>query len=369
MKRAADLVLGLWLDAPRPAQGGVDVWLERLRALDGRLVFQRLVVVLNAGTGHLHLPTWDQDALLSLTAGAQAQGVQVDWMTWLIATPPAVQQTVQALGALWRRAQAAGVLMGQLGQQWDAEGPANSSGWGPAGGDLAGQLLDGVLAQPVRPGRWGVTAVPPLAGIRRQDAKLVQAHAERGLVCEVWPQGYSKDDPGKDWDDARLYRPGVIQAHTAQQWRALGLPVWGGLMVAHQNHPKPWPTGHQAIMEAVASYLWHDVHQVAFWAHKAFPADQWQTRSGLVGLMDQLTHPDHAAALDQLVDAVPRNVLRGSSAQPGALEVQQALARAGLNPGPLDGIMGARTQAALATWQAQRAAMGLDGSLRALLTL
>lgn len=367
MARAADLVLGLWLDAPRPAHGGVDVWLERLRAVDGRLVFRRLVVSLNAGTGHLHLPTWDQDALLTLTRKAQAMGVQVDWMAWLIATPPAIQQTVQALGALWTRAAAAGVDLEQLGQQWDAEGPGNSSGWGPAGADLAAKLVEALTQLPHKPGRWSVTAVPPLAGIRRQDAKLVQAHTEAGLFCEVWPQGYSKDDLTKGWDDARLYRPGVIQGHAAQQWRALGLPVWGGLMVAHQDHPKPWPVGHQAILEAVASYLWHGVHQVAFWAHRAFPSEQWQTRSGLVGLMDQLTHPDSAAALDALVDQVPRNVLRGASQQPGALEIQTALARAGLNPGKLDGIMGARTQAALATWQAQRAALGLDGSLKALL--
>ena len=330
--------IGLWIRR-RPRQvSSVGAWAERIADYGVDVA----TLVLNVGTQPTHLSTWNLEVLVMAISALRRRGIE----PWLMCWPHARRQDVDALIEDCARILAACREDGVKapGIEVDAEGRHNSTGWGPAGAQFAPRLAAGLKAVGFE--RAAITAIPPRRGLRPQDLALLESLCAEfgGDKVEARPQAYSKDDPRKSWDDSGFFRPGVIQRATFDTWQPhctrLGCALVMGGMLGFQNHPPGFPDGLEALRVAFDSAHALGVRRFHYWV------DNVQDKAGPAFLREAGNRTPDKGEGGSHTHQPPRG--------PGKDAVrllQRRLADLGYEPGPVDGIVGARTRHALEVWR------------------
>ena len=322
--------IGAWIDGPHPRKGSVDKWAASIRAAG--ITVARIVT--NAGVKPYHLPRWRPELLGQAVKALQALDVEVWLMVWPIATSKGVEELVASLPGLLSHATPTGI-------EFDAEGNHNSIGWGKAGVELSIKLARLLKDEPTtRSLKMGVTAIPPVKGVRAQDRALMRALTDAGYHVTGAPQAYSQYQ-SKAWTHNAMFRPGPIQRHSAEQWLSLldeGLiaDIHFGLMAGFQNHPKPSPTGREALevaLSTAASSCGDRVDTYIYWS--------WKAIKGRKSTISFLKHAsgDSAYTLEPMPRRLP------------VAELQARLVAMGYQLGRVDGKAGPRTLAALGAYR------------------
>lgn len=332
--------IGLWIRRRPSSLAGIDAWADRIEGYG----IDTATLVLNAGTKPTHLTTWRRDLLVPAVAELRRRGIDVWLMCWPHAVAHRIDETLADLAGIVDAFVARS--MTPPGVEIDAEGNHNGSGWGPAGSDLAGRLASGLRAAGFT--RAAITAIPPRPGLRRQDLALLEALCASfgGANVEARPQAYSKDDPGKSWDNGEFFRPGVIQRATWKTWQPhcerLGCVLRMGGMLGFQNHPGSAPDGIEALRAA------HDASSALGVTRWHYWVDNVMDKSAPYFLREAGGRVAGAAPAPPMADA-PSEVPTYKDA---IIDLQRALVQAGHDPGPIDGVLGQRT------WRALEAARG-----------
>lgn len=327
--------LACWIDGPE----------VRLRSIEQRAdeiaeVFTDAIIVTNQGVVPFWRIRWDKVNLSRFTMALLDRGVSVQWMLWPYAMDRSVELLIENVKSYCAFMKANhGKLPDAL--NLDLEGKHDHSGWGPGGVDLAKRLVEGLMAE----APLSATTINPIRGMRRQDLEVLKyAKWLQGNMLYM-PQAYSQFNPQKAWSAHELYRPGVIQRHCAEQCRELlseGVvsKVWMGMMVGMQSHPKP-PSGVAALKVAFDTARDQGFDDFCIWSWKHIRPS---SEAFLKSLKDQ---PVSAALAPEpksesaLVLAIQRALAARRSPATGSF----------YRPGPLDGVFGPRTSAALLAFE------------------
>lgn len=319
--------------------------LERLRFCEASLVT-------NVGIKPVYMIRPKAATLHKMTAECWKRGVEPWWMTF---PHSIISQIDEHLDDLKRHLfdTTTGVdqdLAIPKGLDIDAENPHDSIGWGPSGAkdQVARRLLKGYWDMGFRD--LHVTFVIFRKGLRKQDRALLDVAREIGFHVRIAPQGYSKDDPSKTWDDGNLFRPGNMQNFIMDHVDPLiaeGLikpeDMYMGAMFLYQNHPEPWPDDIEALRMAHDTAFARGVRSWKYWT-----LGQAGSKDG-----DQ----DFIREAPYRQDENPYVFVPDEADQPHASRkqdvkaLQTLLNRNGYPCGKADGLIGARTKEATATFK------------------
>ncbi len=345
----------LWVDVPRAqTEAQMDREIERYLSMKLTTIY----LVLNAGTGKLWNTTWKRGALARFTRRLLDAGLGVEWMVWPCATRAAIDGLAADLAERLDLARAEGVdTVNDLVIQFDAEGRSNRHGWGPAGENLAAYLEQALEVVPGMPRVWSITIIPPVAGVKKarpQDYALLKLKRVKIAI----PQGYSKDDPGKAWDNIKLFHPILMQLHVAKTFLPFiqaGLvdQVVGGYFLIHQKwNVAGVPQGIKALEAAVGTYYGKGITAVAAWSRKLM--GKRQPRERLVDFLASvpaiLNHPD---AMPNIRPEVQTSYPPAGPSLNIHKVIQQALSDQGY-PLDVDGIWGGESTATLMDFEQAR---------------
>ena len=320
---------GLWFRRPLgPA---------KLVAVCRDLRLSAATLVSNAGVAPLHINRWPTDDLAESFNALEEDGVDVDLMTWPIATALGVDELLTDLDKVKEEMASNGADLTQV--ELDAEGKYNNHGWGPAGVHLAKPLAQGLKALGMT--RVSVTCITTFKGPRPQDIALVLALIDAGLEVIVRIQGYTQLQPGKEWTKLPQMRPGVLQSIILEQWVPLakehGFELVMGLIGAFQDHPGDKTDGIVALHIAHDTALaTGDIEAIHVWDHNilASYAERYLREAPYRTPSDPYKFEDTGTMHDDSLDKAD------------VKELQQALSDAGYSVGVIDGLFGPRTKAA-----------------------
>jgi hypothetical protein len=271
--------IGCWIDGPAPSNDGITRWAQAIA--DAGITHASIWL---PRPGEPWLSRWSPDKLAKATLALGRLGVHVSWTIWPAATPAKVKALLASMAKLVNALVAAGGTVDFVCPNIDAEGPTNGHGWGPGGVELAPVLVDGLMDLGFQGA--SVTAVPFKGGLRAQDRALIE-HPD---VTVGQPQCYSQYQDKKAWTHQSFFRPGVIQPHGWRQWSPFvetGDLGWVscGIMTSFQNHPKPHPTGLDAVKVSVGAALDAGFESVFIWSWKHYKG-QPHVQTYLKGLLD-----------------------------------------------------------------------------------
>jgi len=271
--------IGCWIDGPVPATDAIDAWAQDIKDAGITHAFIWL-----PKPGAPWLSRWSPGKLAKATLALQRLNVWTSWTIWPAATPEKVQALLADLTKRVNAYKAEGGTMAFVRPNLDAEGPGNGHGWGPGGVDLAPVLVDGLMGIGFQAA--SVTAVPFKGGLRDQDRALIELDG----VHAGQPQCYSQYQQKKAWTHQSFFRPGVIQPHGWRQWspfvadgQLAGISC--GVMTSFQDHPKPHPTGLDAVKVSIGAALDAGFDSVTIWSWKHYKR-QLHVQAYLKGLLD-----------------------------------------------------------------------------------
>ena len=298
-----------------------------------RLRFDDASFVTNVGVKPVHKLRVKPSTTRRVTARARAFGITPWWMTFPHSTD---QQVVEHLDDLKRALDDAPAEERPVGFDIDAENPHDSIGWGPSGVRLARPLLQAYWDMGFR--SVHITFVIFRKGLRRQDRALIDEAKALGFWVGVAPQGYSKDDPSKTWDNGELFRPGVMQNFVMDHMDPL---IEAGLidefrmggMFLHQNHPEPWPDGIEALRLAHDTAYDRGVRAWKYWT-----LGQCSSKDGAEDFIREAPFRQDENPYVFVPTAAPED------RKEKVMEAQRRFAGKGYKVGAIDGLVGPRTR-------------------------
>lgn len=314
-----------WIDGSQPTDAEVDAWADQIAGAG----INTAILSLNVGVGDVWIPRWKPAKLARCTDALRARGLSVQWMPWLKATKEAIDQQIEALAGLFAHSSPDQISP-------DAEGHTKWHGWGEEGVDLAPYFAESLARLKGCPEAFGVTAIPPFNGPRKQDLALMFALAEYGPV-EGQPQGYSQYQPNKTWTHNPVFRPGPIQKHVLGSWwvthddgRTLPIAPLTSIRYGQMGFCQAHPTGPRGVaaLELAHATVAESglVSKVSYWAWKGM-----KSSPRTIGFLRRIS----GSAGYKFEDT--------GTMHEGVLELQRLLLKAGYNPGELDGKLGPLT--------------------------
>lgn len=329
--------MGVWLTGARPQLYEVPELADRIAD-----TFDFCSIVLNNGVRKpFYEPVWDPVVLAALVRELTNRNVFTGWMTWPYATLEDVKALKRAMRKYLNIAHNEGGTPRFI--QPDCEGRHNSSGWGPAGFDLAEALVDAILDHPHAPKEeFQFTSIIPVRGMRKQDREVLVEAMKHFLRVIFNPQLYSQYQKKKEWTHRDFFRAGPIQRHGMDVCKHLYLEeaitgVRAGIMTAFQSHPEG-PKGTKAVDVVIDTLLDGGVNSMCVWDSKLL------TKA-------MRNHLQNAVANQRrkLVQHDPNPTRRSGSMI--IADVQRRLNLLGYKAGPVDGIEGPRTRYAVEAFE------------------
>ena len=307
--------------------------------------------LLNAGVEPVYISRISPAKLRHLTELAKVNDITPWWMTFPHSTDKRVALYLADITAHLKdcppRALPEGIEI-------DAENRHDKIGWGPSGARLALPMLKGLKELGVT--KVYVTCVIFRSGLRKQDMALIEAANELGLWVGLAPQGYSKDDPSKTWDNGRLFRPGVMQSFVMDICGPLTEDgtideLRMGGMVAYQNHPEPWPDNREALEVAHDTAYSRGCRAWRYWV-----LDQVSRRDGDEDFLRRASHRTAPAGYvfdpeDAEPEPAPTPTPEAGGRRAKVKALQERLIVKGYQPGGVDGLIGPKTRAAIEAYK------------------
>lgn len=292
--------------------------------------------LLNAGIEPVYISRAPKESLHKITEESRKNGITPWWMTF----PHSTKTRVDAYLADLVKLLDCDDKFKPEGIEIDAENKYDTIGWGPSGKHLAKHLMEGLYGLGVK--KVYITCVIFRSGFRAQDMALLEAAQELDMWVGLAPQGYSKDDPKKTWDDGELFRPGVMQSFVMDWCEPLlkkGVidELRMGGMVAFQNHPDPWPDDIEALRTAHDTAYSRGCRAWRYWA-----LDQVGSKDGDEKFLREAPFRKSKTSAYKFPGKEP-----DKSKRTKIKELQTHLKQKGYNPGVVDGIMGPKTKAVL----------------------